>query len=280
MTALLAVGCDDTHHARVSQGAGLHEGSPVLVSGVRVGEVEAVTVIEGQVDVELSIASDHQVTLRQDSCVLAAAGDGEPTLVLVPGTGAPREGEAPIPECALPADAVSEAMRGLGEGVQSLLRSLAEGMRDGMRDAPRPPPASPPPASPPPASPATGDICEGVTLRLDGVEPVSPVPLHLPNGGQRVWIVVENPSDRTLQLGPLNAATFADGGGRALTPAGLPGSDAWFMPVRVPAHGSARVNVVFPAAPEPRIDRIEVRNTRPADAVGEVCTVQAFGLAG
>ncbi|HBQ19131.1 MAG TPA: hypothetical protein DEF51_51055, partial [Myxococcales bacterium] len=81
--------CDDTHHARVSQGAGLHEGSPVLVSGVRVGEVEAVTVIEGQVDVELSIASDHQVTLRQDSCVLAAAGDGEPTLVLVPGTGAP-----------------------------------------------------------------------------------------------------------------------------------------------------------------------------------------------
>ena len=40
------------------------------------------------------------------------------------------------------------------------------------------------------------------------------------------------------------------------------------------------MNVVFPAAPAPRIDRIEVRNTRPADAVGEVCTVQAFGLAG
>ena len=115
LVASMCVGCDDTHHARISQGAGLGEGSPVMVSGVRVGQVEGVTVIEGQVDVELSISSDHQVTLRQDACALATAAGGEPALVLLPGTGAPREGDAVIAECALPGADLGEAMRGIGE---------------------------------------------------------------------------------------------------------------------------------------------------------------------
>jgi len=270
LAASMCVGCDDTHHARISQGAGLGEGSPVMVSGVRVGQVEGVTVIEGQVDVELSISSDHQVTLRQDACALATAAGGEPALVLLPGTGAPREGDAVIAECALPGADLGEAMRGIGEGMRELLEQLAQGMRS--------PPSSPPSAPPglPPAR--AGDICEGATVRVDGEEPVAPVPRQLPDGGRRVWLVFENPADRTLQLGPIGAATFADRDGRALRPVSLPGADAWVTPVRVPAHGSARVHVVFPGSAPTQLDRVEIPNTRPADAVGQTCTLLAFGL--
>ena len=42
----LSVGCGRTVHARVDAAPGIREGAPVMVSGVAVGHVEAVRVVD------------------------------------------------------------------------------------------------------------------------------------------------------------------------------------------------------------------------------------------
>ncbi|HJL14643.1 MAG TPA: MCE family protein, partial [Sandaracinaceae bacterium LLY-WYZ-13_1] len=129
---VLLGGCDPTYHARLDDGRGLGEGSPVHVSGVRVGEVQSVRVIEGQVDVEWTLEGDHEVTVRTDSCAMAVPREGEgPALVVVPGEGEPLEEERPIPQCELGSAALGDVMRGLGEGLGNLMEELGRGLLGG-----------------------------------------------------------------------------------------------------------------------------------------------------
>ena len=317
---LFAAGCETKHHARISDGAGLVEGSPVVVSGVRVGEVRSVRLIEGQVDVELVIDDEHELTFRNDSCAMAQRGGEAPALVIVPGVGEPLpEGneERPIPECDLRGEAMRDLMRNLGEGMGEMMRSLADGVfgggaggggaggggaggggggagvRSGGIPFPFPPiapapspgtapqvPAPPPPPIQPPPPFAGTSGCTQLRVRVDRVDPVDAVPLLLPNGGHRVRLVFESDSDRTMRVGPVDMATFVDDAGAALHAASLPGeSDGWVMPFDVPAHGSASRSVVFSGGAPPRLDRLEARNSAPADRPLERCTFDASGLA-
>lgn len=156
----LASGCQTTHHVRLDDGAGLVEGSPVLVSGVRVGVVQDVRIIEGQVDVEIAIERDHEVTIREDTCALPAGGASGPALALSVGTGAPLSEARPIPQCRIDAPDVGDLFRTLGDGFGQILRQLGGGMRgagpapatgsSGGTTAPTPPPDPNAPAPPPP----------------------------------------------------------------------------------------------------------------------------------
>lgn len=135
----LVSGCGcapDVHHARLGDGAGLTEHAPVLVSGVEVGHVESVRVIDSSVDVAFVLEGDHQVTLRADTCAMAMrhaapeSGTGEApprtALVIVPGQEAPLAEERPIPECHLAEDALTSLMQTFGQGFDSLVRAIQQ----------------------------------------------------------------------------------------------------------------------------------------------------------
>ncbi|HEY8428353.1 MAG TPA: MlaD family protein [Sandaracinaceae bacterium] len=281
---LALAGCDDTYHARLSDGAGLAKGSPVIVSSVRVGQVESLRVVEGQVDVEFSIDSDHEITLRADACAMARQTETGPELIVVPGTGAPLEEGRAMPECEPTRDDVGDLLRSLGESVGDLMRQLGHGLFGGAAPGgstsggtgglpPLPFPLPPPPAP-------TSDVCDSIRVRIDRTERAAPVPIHLPDGGHRVWIELANDGDEDVRLGALGDATFTDASGRALASADLPGEPGgWFMPFTLPARERRSVSVTFPTADPPRLDRIEIERTAPAARPREQCTVVATGLA-
>ncbi len=294
--ALLLVACDATHHARLDDGAGLAEGSPVIVSSVRVGQVESVRVQEGQVDVEFSIASDHEITLRADACALARRSEGGPELLVLPGTGAALEEERPIPQCEIPTPDVGNLMRSLGEGMGDMLRQLGQGLFGGggapggsggssggssgggssggsTLPLPFPLPSIPSPGS------ASG-ACDSIRVRIERTERVAPIPVHLPQGGQRAWIELANDRDEAMRVGALGDATFTDASGRVLSTATLPeDTDGWFMPFVIPAHARRSVSVTFTTTEPPHIDRVEVQHTAPESAPLDYCTIRTRGLA-
>lgn len=138
---LLAAGCGRTYHARLDDGAGLAEGTPVVVSSVRVGEVESVRVVEGHVDVELAIDREHEVTVRADGCALARRTESGAELVLVPGTGAPLADGATIPQCEARAGDIGSMIRALGEGMNEALRELGRSLNGPGGSDSAPPPA-------------------------------------------------------------------------------------------------------------------------------------------
>lgn len=168
--ALAALGCSaPEHHARLDQGGGLAEGAAVMVSGVRVGRVQSVRVVESSVDVAFVFEGDHQVTLRGDTCAMAVAGEaGAASLVIIAGTQAPIAEERAIPQCQLAADALDDVMRSFGGQLDDVMRALQQGMQGAQQPAaPGAPPAqgapapgappTPPPFSPTfPVPPATG----------------------------------------------------------------------------------------------------------------------------
>ena len=158
LALLAATGCQKTYHAHLSDGAGLTEGSPVLVSSVRVGQVEAVRVVEGQVDVEVAIEREHEITVRADACAMARRTEAGPELVIVPGEGAPIEEGRAIPQCQITSDDVGGLMRSLGEGMNEMLRQLGQGLFNGGQQGGSSGPALPlpfpqPPTAPQPATP-------------------------------------------------------------------------------------------------------------------------------
>jgi hypothetical protein len=150
LALLAATGCQKTYHAHLSDGAGLTEGSPVLVSSVRVGQVEAVRVVEGQVDVEVAIEREHEITVRADACALARRTESGPELIIVPGEGAPIEEGRAIPQCEITAGDVGGLMRSLGEGMNEMLRQLGQGLFNGGQQGGSAPPSVPVPSLPPP----------------------------------------------------------------------------------------------------------------------------------
>ncbi len=299
---LLAAGCDATHHARLDDGAGLAEGSPVIVSSVRVGQVESVRVQEGHVDVEFAIDSDHEVTLRADACALARRTEAGSELLVVPGTGAALEEDRPIPQCEITSDDLGGVLRSLGEGVNDMLRQLGQGLfgppgSGGGSSAPLPLPIPSPgggssaplplpipslpgPGSPSAPAPAASSVCDSLRVRVERTEVAPPVPLHLPSGGHRVFLEIANDSDRPARVGALGDATFTDPSGRVLDVAEVPGeTEAWFMPFTVPAGARRSVSVTFAGAEPPRIDRVEVQHTAPEERPLDYCVLRASGLA-
>jgi hypothetical protein len=158
LAALAALGCSPTvHHARLDDGAGLTEGAPVMVARVRVGRVESVRVVDTSVDVGFVLEGDHQVTLRADTCAMAAT-DGAPALVIVPGEAAPLAEERAIPQCRLETDALDQVMRSFGQGLDAVMRSIqqqasGQGGAPPTPGQPQPPGAAPTPSSPPGAAP-------------------------------------------------------------------------------------------------------------------------------
>ncbi|MCA9608479.1 MAG: MCE family protein [Myxococcales bacterium] len=311
---LAATGCEPTHHARVDDGAGLEEGSAVMVSGVRVGDVKSVHVVEGQVDVEFVIGDDHDVTLRTDSCALAVRREGQPPqLVIVPGEAAPLTEEQAIPQCQLPTDSLDGIARQLGGTLGEMLRSFGGGLLGGggpggggsgggtiplplpipgLRPPPSPstpstpddappdhPTDPPPPPDLPPPPPSFDGACDGLSVRVERTEAAGAVPVFMPQGGHKVWLEVRNDSDRTMRVGSIAQATFTDADRRALTPVRLPSdTDLWFMPFDVPAHGTASRAVVFEGPGAPRLDEIEARRSAPAADPLDWCTLHGTRL--
>lgn len=292
--AVLLAACDATHHARLDDGAGLAEGSPVIVSSVRVGQVDSVRVQEGQVDVEFSIDSDHEITLRADACALARRSEAGSELIVVPGTGAALEDERAIPQCEITSDDVGGLLRSLGEGMGDMLRQLGQGLfgqpggssgsggsgGSGGSTAPIPPLPIPVPSLPGIPAPTASSGCDSMRVRVERTEAAPAVPLHLPDGGQRVWIEIANDSDQAMRVGALGDATFTDASGRTLNVAEVPGdSEAWFMPFAVPARARRSVSVTFATREAPRIDRVEVQHSAPESDPLAWCTIRASGLA-
>lgn len=88
---------------QIERGDGLREGSPILLSGVEVGEVGEVALLDdGRVGVELAILTRHAHRLRVGTraAVRRMLGIGEKRVHLVPppgGQGAPLEAGSTIP---------------------------------------------------------------------------------------------------------------------------------------------------------------------------------------
>jgi len=315
--ALLVVGCETEHHARVDDGAELAEGSAVMVSGVRVGSVGDVRVIEGAIDVAFLIDDDHEGTSREVSSALAVGGSNEPTLILYPGEGRPLTEERALPQCELADQALRDLAEQFGDTIGGLLRSLGSGFFGGasggsgsggsgsggpsfpmpsLPPLPRrspggpthPPPSAPPPNVPPPNVPpppvlpaplGAEPTCDFLSARIDSVERATAVPLHLPQGGYRVWFEFRNTSGQTMQISSVSHATFSDRARRELNPASLPGgSNIWFMPFDVPANGTARRAVVFEASESPQLDEIEVRGNSQSGGPRSACSLRSTGL--
>lgn len=304
--ALLALtGCDSTYHARVSDGAGMGEGSPVLVSGVQVGEVQSITITEGEVEIEFSISSDHEITMRNDTCVLAVSGEQGSGLVLVNGEGSPltdEQAERPLPECRLPDQELEGIFGQLGNMLGSMIRAFGQGITGGVNPSPGGPvpptpqiprpvvpspplpipsptapqiPGNPPAPPPPPVGSSGTGACAAVSVRVERVEEVSAVPILLGDGGHRVWMVFQNDGDDTMRVGSVTQATFT-AGTETLTVAQLPSeNESWFMPFDVAPHTTARRSVVFDTRTEPHITRVEARQSAPAGSLMGMCTIVA-----
>ena len=295
---LLSSGCDTVHHARVDNGAGLVEGSGVMVSGVRVGSVREIHVVQDAVDVGFVIDDGHDVTLREDSCALAVAGESEPTLVVMPGVGDPLTEPRALPQCELPGGQLRDLLGSVGDTLGGLLRSLGSGLSGGgsspgglppIPGLPSPPPNTAPPNTAPPntappntvpAPPSFDGRCDGLSLRIDSVRRQPPSGLRLRDGGHRVCLEFRNDAGETMRVGSRTQATFVDQGRRALSPVSLPSDpEVWFMPFDVPANGTARRCVIFEGSTPPQLDEVESRRSAPAANPLAWCTLRGTGLA-
>lgn len=247
---LLASGCNNTYVARVDNGAGLGEGSRVLVSGVQVGQVTAVRVVEGHVDVEFEVESDHEITLRQDACALAMREEGGPFLMVQPGTGAVRDedDESVIPQCRIEAEEVRGAFRELAEGMGELLEELGRGIFQGP-DRNGNAPTFPIPNFPmPQPQDDESEACERVSVRIDGAS-----------------IELRNDNTFAMQIAGSEDARLTDRDGRTLEP-----TRGW-EPFELAAGATQRVTVELAGGAS--IDRVEIRESAPAGDPLSWCTI-------
>ncbi|MAQ13320.1 MAG: hypothetical protein CMN30_00770 [Sandaracinus sp.] len=143
LSLFVLAGCaDDPMRIHLADAAGLTEGSPVEIRGVVVGEVKAVHLRSGEVEVLADLENPGDLDLRDDAC--AAAG-GEPAkLVLVAGTDEGRlRADAVVPACTVGdlagqlGDAAAEMLRGLGAAIE------AAAAEEASAPAPSPAPANP-----------------------------------------------------------------------------------------------------------------------------------------
>ncbi|MFK7984486.1 MAG: MlaD family protein [Sandaracinaceae bacterium] len=155
LLGLLLAGCDPTYTARLTDGGGLIEGSPVRVAQVTVGEVRSLRVVEGQVEVEIQVEREHELSMRVDTCAVPVQTPAGPALALSMGTGALLDEPKTIPQCQPPADQMGDFLEQLGRGMGDLLRVFGQGLQDVTRPPPRRAPVAPSPVVPAPTSPAS-----------------------------------------------------------------------------------------------------------------------------
>lgn len=146
IAVLSAVGCStgEKYEASLDDASGLSEGAGVYVAGVRVGKVDALRVEGDSAIVEMTIDSDHDVTLHADACVLAVPHRGAPAVMLEPGEDG-SFGSARIPTCSTEGllDGVGEAIQEAvdvsgaeaGEAAGRFIREATGGFREGIGDA-------------------------------------------------------------------------------------------------------------------------------------------------
>lgn len=120
----LVTACESEMSARVREASELAEGSPVILAGVRVGEVKGLEVAGGDapVLVRFVVEGDNQEAIAAGACSRAEGG----TLVLEAGTDTPVV-EGQISACE---PGLLDGLRGAGE----LFRGAVEGMREGVQE--------------------------------------------------------------------------------------------------------------------------------------------------
>lgn len=175
---LLLGGCDPTYTARLNDGGGLIEGSPVRVAQVTVGEVRSLRVVEGQVEVEIRVEREHELSMRVDTCAVPVQTPGGPALALSMGVGALLDEPKTIPQCQPPADQMGDFLRQLGQGMGDLLRVFGQGLsgvtQPPPRPSPRPTPVAPAPIAPTPPSPAPPTPVPPTPAPTQSPDPVPP----------------------------------------------------------------------------------------------------------
>jgi hypothetical protein len=119
-----------TFHTHVLRGEGLREGSPVLLSGIEVGEIGELKIMDdNRIDVELEILEQHASRVRSGSkaTVRRLLGIGEKRIHLV----SPDDGGEPLPAGALlPADEPMDLLDvmstiDLGQYIKTMDRAVA-----------------------------------------------------------------------------------------------------------------------------------------------------------
>lgn len=119
-----------TFHTHVVRGEGLREGSPVLLSGIEVGEIGQLTIMDdNRIDVELEILEQHASRVRGGSkaVIRRLLGIGEKRIDLV----SPNDGGEPLPAGALiPADEPLDLLDvvstiDLGQYIKTMDRAVA-----------------------------------------------------------------------------------------------------------------------------------------------------------
>jgi hypothetical protein len=119
-----------TFHTHVVRGEGLREGSPVLLSGIEVGEIGELKIMDdNRIDVELEILEQHASRVKAGSkaVIRRLLGIGEKRIDLV----SPDDGGAPLPAGALiPADEPMDLLDvvstiDLGQYIKTMDRAVA-----------------------------------------------------------------------------------------------------------------------------------------------------------
>lgn len=119
-----------TFHTHVVRGEGLREGSPVLLSGIEVGEIGTLTFMkDNRIDVELEILERHAKRIRSGSkaVIRRLLGIGEKRIQIV----CPDDAGEPLPPGAvLPADEPMDLLDAvstidLGQYIKTLDRAVA-----------------------------------------------------------------------------------------------------------------------------------------------------------
>ena len=272
LVSVLAACTGPTLRARLDDAAGLVEGAPVEVAGVRVGEVKAVRLVESrEVEVVFELDRGHELRLHSDACAVAAGG-AHPRLLVVVGEDPGEFGEGPIPRCSLP----TEALGALGEVVGEGLGRLAEGVLEGFQKS---------------GGAATVDDflgqlagasgqgapaaqCVGLRVSVADTRPVPAAP-GLPNGGREITLLFENTSARALRLPAVGNARIESARGAPLVPLQA-GADGWRGSFDVPARGQVRVKLVF--AGDVRPARLVVRPVTLVDDPLATCVLGVEGL--
>ena len=97
------IGGGDTYYATFEEAGGLKATDPVLMAGVRIGDVDEVSLDEGKVMVKFSVKTDAPFGDETGAAIRVKTLLGSKTLALVPGG----EGQLP-PEAVIPTERSEE----------------------------------------------------------------------------------------------------------------------------------------------------------------------------
>jgi hypothetical protein len=226
--SLLALaGCSKQEFRARLDAAPLEVGAPVVLAGVQVGRVKALSVKGDKAEVVFAVEGDNRLELHADACAAALSRGDKGLLVVQPGSSGAFEAGAALPQCQNPAATLAalagQVANGVGEAVGNLLRTAANEL--GAGEAP----------------------CSALRVRVAGSEPVTPQPLVLPRGGLEVQLELENTGGTSMELAAAKEVGFEDASGRLAQVGRSPGESSWYLPVELVPHGKRAVTVILAA---------------------------------